>query len=212
MISGDFNGDDKPDLAILSYDGSTTSYLTILLNNGDGSFNAKPTVVAYRQGSKGGDVILGTMAATDFNGDGKLDLAVVGDYVSSGGVTILLGNGDGTFASTGPNLDPTADFALIAAGDFNGDGIPDFVTPNYFEFGGSPTSFLGKGDGTFTFSKVTSFTLDYFPTSVVVGDFNGDGALDLAFSDLNGVEIALGNGDGTFNETSASPIQVPDEF
>jgi hypothetical protein len=212
MISGDFNGDDKPDLAILSYDGSTTSYLTILLNNGDGSFNAKPTVVAYRQGSTGGDVILGTMAAADFNGDGKLDLAVVGDYVSSGGVTILLGNGDGTFAATGPNLDPTADFALIATGDFNGDGIPDFVTPNYFEFGGSPTIFLGKGDGTFTFSKVTSFTLDYFPTSVVVGDFNGDGVLDLAFSDLNGVEIALGNGDGTFNETSASPIQVPDEL
>lgn len=211
MISGDFNGDGKPDLAILSYDGSTTSYLTILLNNGDGSFSAKPTVVAYRQGSTGGDVILGTMATADFNGDGKLDLAVVGDYVSSGGVTILLGKGDGTFTATGPNLDPNGDFALIATGDFNGDGIPDFVTPNYFEFGGSPTIFLGKGDGTFTF-KATSFTLDYFPTSVVVGDFNGDGVLDLAFSDLNGVEIALGNGDGTFNETSASPIQVPDEL
>jgi Chitobiase/beta-hexosaminidase C-terminal domain/FG-GAP-like repeat/Bacterial Ig-like domain (group 3) len=211
MISGDFNGDGKPDLAILSYDGSTTSYLTILLNNGDGSFSAKPTVVAYQQGSTGGDVILGTMATADFNGDGKLDLAVVGDYVSSGGVTILLGKGDGTFTATGPNLDPTADFALIATGDFNGDGITDFVTPNYFEFGGSPTIFLGKGDGTFTFKK-TSFTLDYFPTSVAVGDFNGDGVLDLAFSDLNGVEIALGNGDGTFNETSASPIQVPDEL
>jgi hypothetical protein len=85
------------------------------------------------------------------------------------------------------------------------------VTPNYFEFGGSPTIFLGKGDGTFTFSKVT-FTLDYFPTSVLVADFNGDGVLDLAFSDLNGVEIALGNGDGTFKETAASPIPVPNEL
>jgi hypothetical protein len=111
----------------------------------------------------------------------------------------------------GPNLDPSGDFALIATGDFNGDGIPDFVTPNYFEFGGSPTIFLGKGDGTFT-AKPMSLTLDYFPTSVVVGDFNGDGVLDLAFSDLNGVEIALGKGDGTFNETSASPIQVPSEL
>jgi hypothetical protein len=211
MISGDFNGDGKPDLAILSYDGSTTSYLTILLNNGDGSFSAKPTVVAYKQGSTGGDGILGTIAAADFNGDGKLDLAVVGDYVSSGGVTILLGQGDGTFTSAGPNLDPSGDFALIATGDFNGDGIQDFVTPNYFEYGGSPTIFLGKGDGTFTFKKV-SFTLDYFPTSVVVGDFNGDGILDLAFSDLNGVEIALGNGDGTFTETPASPIAVPSEL
>jgi hypothetical protein len=151
------------------------------------------------------------LAAADFNGDGKLDVAVVGDYVSSGGVTILLGNGDGTFTAAGPNLDLSGDFALIATGDFNGDGIPDLVTPNYFEFGGSPTIFLGKGDGTFTF-KATSFTLDYFPTSVLVGDFNGDGVLDLAFSDLNGIEIALGNGDGTFTETSASPIPVPSEL
>jgi hypothetical protein len=85
------------------------------------------------------------------------------------------------------------------------------VAPNYFEYGGSPTIFLGKGDGTFTFKPV-SFTLDYFPTSVLVADFNGDGILDLAFSDLNGVEIALGNGDGTFTETSASPIPVPSEL
>jgi hypothetical protein len=211
MISGDFNGDGKADLAVLSYNGSSTSYITVLPGNGDGTFGTPQTGQVYNQPITGGDVILGTLVAADFNGDGKLDLAVVGDYVSSGGVTILLGNGDGTFTAAGPNLDPSADFALIATGDFNGDGIPDLVTPNYFEFGGSPTIFLGKGDGTFTF-KATSFTLDYFPTSVVVGDFNGDGVLDLAFSDLNGVEIALGNGDGTFNETSASPIQVPDEL
>jgi hypothetical protein len=211
MIGGDFNGDGKEDLAILSYNGITTSYITVLPGKGDGTFATPLTSTVYNQPVTGGDVILGTLAAADFNGDGKLDVAVVGDYVSSGGVTILLGNGDGTFTAAGPNLDPSADFALIATGDFNGDGIPDFVTPNYFEFGGSPTIFLGKGDGTFTFSQVT-FTLDYFPTSVVVGDFNGDGVLDLAFSDLNGVEIALGNGDGTFTETSASPIPVPTEL
>ena len=211
MIGGDFNGDGKADLAVLSYDGSTTSYITVLPGNGDGTFATPLTGQVYKQPLTGGDVILGTLVAADFNGDGKLDLAVVGDYVSSGGVTILLGNGDGTFTAAGPNVDLSADFALIATGDFNGDGIPDFVTPNYFEDGGSPTIFLGKGDGTFTFSKVT-FTLDYFPTSVLVADFNGDGVLDLAFSDLNGVEIALGNGDGTFTETSASPIPVPSEL
>ena len=210
MISGDFNEDGKPDLAILS--GYSPSYLTILLNNGDGSFTAKPTVVAISQGSGGGDVVPGTMAAADFNGAGvgsgrgrRLCLVWRGDDSPWKRRRHRLRRRDRI--STRP-----AGFALIATGDFNGDGIPDFVTPNYFEFGGSPTIFLGKGDGTFTFSKVTTFTLDYFPTSVVVGDFNGDGVLDLAFSDLNGVEIALGNGDGTFNETSASPIQVPDEL
>jgi hypothetical protein len=211
MIGGDFNGDGNADLAVLSYDGYSTSYITVLPGHGDGTFATPITGKVYAQPITGGDVILGTLAAADFNGDGKLDIAVVGDYVSSGGVTILLGNGDGSFTAAGPNLDLTADFALIATGDFNGDGIPDFVVPNYFEFGGSPTIFLGKGDGTFTFSKVT-FTLDYFPTSVLVADFNGDGILDLAFSDLNGVEIALGNGDGTFTETSASPIPVPSEL
>ncbi len=128
-----------------------------------------------------------------------------------GGVTIVLGNGDGTFTAAGPNLDLNADFGQIATGDFNGDGIPDLVATNYFDFGKGPTIFLGKGDGTFT-ATVASFTLDYFPTSILVGDFNGDGVLDLAFSDLNGVEIALGKGDGTFKETSASPIAVSNEL
>ena len=211
MIGGDFNGDGKADLIVLSYNGSSISYVTALLGNGDGTFATPQTSQVYNQSSTGGDVILGTLIASDFNGDGKLDLAVVGDYVSSGGVTILLGNGDGTFTAAGPNLDPSADFGQIATGDFNGDGIPDLVVTSYFEFGSSPTIFLGKGDGTFT-SMATSFTLDYFPTSIVVGDFNGDGVLDLAFSDLNGVEIALGNGDGTFKETSAGPIAVPSEL
>lgn len=211
MIGGDFNGDGKVDLAVLSYNGYSTSYVTTLLGNGDGTFGTAQTGVAYNQGPVGGDVVPGSMVAADFNGDGKMDLAIVGDYVSSGGVTILLGNGDGTFTAAGPNLDVSGDFGLIATGDFNGDGIPDLVATNYFDFGTSPTIFLGKGDGTFT-SMGTSFTLDYFPTSVVVADFNDDGALDLAFSDLNGVEIALGNGDGTFKETAGSPISVPSEL
>jgi sugar lactone lactonase YvrE len=211
MIAGDFNGDGKTDLAVLSWNSYSTSYITTLLGNGDGTFGAPQTGTAFNEGIVGGDGVPGSLVAADFNGDGKLDLAIVGDYVAPGGVTILLGKGDGTFQPAGPNLDPTADFGLIATGDFNGDGIPDLVATNYFEFGKSPVVFLGRGDGTFT-QMPTSFTLDYFPTSVAVADFNGDGVLDLAFSDLNGVEIALGNGDGTFKETAASPIAVSSEL
>jgi hypothetical protein len=212
MIGGDYNGDGKADLAVLSYNGISTSYITVLLGNGDGTFATPITSQVYNQPATGGDIIAGTLVAADFNGDGKLDVAVVGDYVSSGGATILLGKGDGTFTALQPNLDLNADFGLIATGDFNGDGIPDLVTTNYFEDGTPPNIFLGKGDGTFTAAPTPSFNLEYFPTSIVVGDFNGDGILDLAFSDLNGVEIALGNGDGTFNETPASPISVPSEL
>lgn len=211
MLSGDFNSDGKADLVLLSNSFASADTVTTYLGNGDGTFGPARTSVVFQQASMGGDYVPGSMIAADLNGDGKLDLAVVGNYISYGGVTALLGNGDGTFTAAGPNAAPTKDFGLVATGDFNGDGIPDLVVTNYFEFGGSPTIFLGKGDGTFT-AKSTSFTLDYFPTSVVVGDFNGDGVLDLAFSDLNGVEIALGKGDGAFNETSASPIRVSSEL
>jgi len=212
MVGGDFNGDGKIDLAILSWSTtSNTSFVTTILGNGDGTFGAAQSSTAYNQGLAGGDGVPGQMVAADFNGDGKLDLAVVGDYETLGGITILLGNGDGTFKAAGPNVYPSAGFGQIATGDFNGDGIPDLVATNYFEDGSNPIVFLGKGDGTFT-AVPMSLTLDYFPTSIVVGDFNGDGVLDVGFSDLKGVEIALGNGDGTFKETAASPIAIPNEL
>ena len=211
MIGGDFNGDGKTDLAVLSSsDTYATDTVITYLSNGDGTFNVSAASSVTNLGQAGGDVVPGYMIAGDFNGDGKLDLAIVGDYVNTGGVNILLGKGDGTFQA-GATLDPAKDFGVIATGDFNGDGIPDLVATNYFEDGSSPTVFLGKGDGTFT-AMTMSLTLDYFPTSIVVGDFNGDGVPDLAFSDLNGIEIALGNGDGTFKETSASPISTNGEL
>jgi hypothetical protein len=203
IIAGDLNGDGKTDLVILSWNGYSTSYVTSLLGNGDGTFAAPQTGVAFNQGAVGGDGVPGSLTAADFNGDGKMDVAVVGDYVSSGGVTILLGKGDGTFTAAGANLDLGAGFGLIATGDLNGDGIPDLVATNYFDPGGAMI-FLGKGDGTFT--TATTLPIDRFPSSVLVGDFNGDGTLDLAIGYSGAVTVFLGKGDGTFNQASGSPV------
>ncbi len=210
MMAGDFNGDDKPDLAVLSWNSDDVSYVTVFLGNGNGTFGSPVTSVVFNQGIVGGDFIPGTMIAADFNGDGILDLAVVGEYVSSGGVTILLGKGDGTFAAAGSNLVPDLGLGLVAAGDFNGDGIPDLVVANYF--GGSTfTVLLGKGDGTFTVAGTPltfSNPADEFPNSIVVGDFKNEGKIDFAALDLIGVLVFLGNGDGTFSQ-SVIPLNAP---
>jgi len=136
-----------------------------------------------------------SVAVGDFNGDGKLDLAVANE--GSGNVSVLLGNGHGTFQAAvdyGAGTDPDS----VAVGDFNGDGKLDLVVAN----GGSNniSILLGNGDGTFQAAVNYGVGSGSVPTSVAVGDFNGDGKLDLAVANelSNNVSILLGNGDGTF--------------
>ncbi len=197
---GDFNGDGKLDLAIANECGIScfgyTEAVAILLGNGDGTFRAPHLFAAGQQPSG--------VAVGDFNGDGKMDLAVTNSSVP-GEVSILLGNGDGTFQS--PVSYPAGNLPNgVAVADFNGDGRLDLAVISCGPEGntcnrylGEVTVLLGNGDG--TFGTGTSYSTGFSPAAIGVADFNGDGNPDLAITN-NGtdhtVSVLLGNGDGTF--------------
>jgi len=182
---GDFNGDGVPDAAALTFNG-----VSITLYKADGSVLSS---TSYNVGATE------YIVTTDFNGDGKLDLAITldPDQSGQGSVAVLLGNGNGTFGAAtkfpaGPQ--PT----ILALGDFNGDSKPDLAVVN------NPATvaiLTGKGDG--TFNAPVSFSVGRSLYSIVAADWNGDGKLDLAVLDtqqLSGdkVWILPGNGNGTF--------------
>jgi len=185
---GDFNGDGKLDIVTANTGNNTVS---VLLGNGDGTFQAH---VDYATGTSPYSVAVG-----DFNGDGKLDLAVANAYstnINSGTISLLLGNGDGTFQSQVEYGTGGAPFST-AVGDFNGDGKLDVATAN--PNNNTVSVLLGNGDGTFRAAVNYTVASDQ-PSFIVVGDFTGDGKLDLAvgYSAINKVGVLLGNGDGTF--------------
>jgi hypothetical protein len=192
---GYFNGDGFQDVAVLS---SLTSKVSVLLGNGDGTFRAPlqfdmgvPAASSRESGS---------IAVGDFNSDGREDL--VASTASAAGVSVLLGNGDGTFRA--PLIIGTgARSVFVAVGDFNNDRIEDLAVANI-----SPNNvsvLLGNGNGTFNMPLILG--VGGQPASLAVGDFNGDGIQDLAVSSAGitfgfissgRVSVLPGNGNGTF--------------
>jgi hypothetical protein len=176
VVTADLRGIGIPDLAVAGFSG-----VSVLLNNGDGTFQAAQRYVA-------GQFPL-AIAAGDLTGDGIPDLAVT--HFDSSTVSVLLGNGDGSFQ---PPTDFTVGTSLHAApfsvqmADLTGSGFrKDLVTANYND--DNVSVLLGNGDG--TFQAVQNFSTDVGPSSVVVGDFNGDGFPDLATANALGRDVSV---------------------
>src|SRR5437879_3643879 len=198
----DFNGDEKPDLAVVNFGFSDTGDnggVSILLGNGDGTFQ-----------NRGPLLPLSLSLAADFNQDGRLDLTVA----SYPGFDLFLGNGDGSFQAPKSNAVPGG---AVAVGDFNGDGKLDIVALLPVHVCGWPPKqcdgridvLLGNGDG--SFSSAFSKTGAYW--TLAVGDFDGDGNLDLAVKDVDAPNNAnpVFRGDGKGNFTATGKFVVNDQ-
>ena len=169
---GDFNGDGKPDLAVVD---QRSANVMILLGIGNGYF--------FSQVNEAVGVGPVAVATGDFDGDGKLDL-VVANRVSNT-VELLLGNGNGTSRrfTTLEAFGPRA----LAVGDFNGDGKLDIAVAN----GNSRSVSIWLGNGFGTFRSALDFRVGDEPVSIAVGDFNGDGKPDLAVANQNSESVSV---------------------
>ena len=202
---GDFNHDGNLDLVVANYDSSdaTDNTVSVLLSNGDGTFQPQTTPSVTDANGKG--IGPGNVAVGDFRNDGNLDLVTTN--FGDGTVSVLLGNGDGTFQNAvtyAVGYKPVT----VAVGDFRNNGILDLVVANQnynsttSTYGpGTVSVLLGNGDG--TFQNAVTYDVGTGPQSVAVGEIDGQlRRLSPPTTHDNTVSVLLGNGDGTFQKTA----------
>jgi hypothetical protein len=191
----DFNNDGKPDLAIVNAGPSSASQssLSVLLGNGDGSFQSALTTNVLNSGAGQGNAL--SVAVGDFNHDGLPDAALNTTGPAGNAVEVMLGKGDGSFQPNHLILPVGATPLSVAAGDFDGNGALDLVTANE---NGTVSVLLGNGNG--SFRPRVDLAVGGAPRAIAVGDFNGDGRLDVVTAQqlTDTVSVLLGHGDGTF--------------
>ncbi len=207
LVLADINGDGKPDIVVADSNG-----VSVLLGNGDGTFQPPLSFAVIGQ-----DAV--SVAVADLNGDGKPDI-VAATYFGANGqssISVLLGNGDGTFQPAVAYSPGGASVAGVVIADVNHDGIPDLLAADtcgmtyncYPNTAGTVSVLLGNGDGTFQPAVVYgsggggSFVTEDGP--LAVADLLGKGILDLTVvnSGWDSVAVLLGNGDGTFQPAVA---------
>jgi hypothetical protein len=184
----DFNHDGNPD-ALFTENGSIVNGISLLPGNGNGGFGSAKTVLAGRDR-------LTHVVAADFNHDGNADIAYFD--LDSGDVLVQLGKGDSTFQAATIAVSLGIFGTTFTVADFNHDGILDMAA----EDSGEIVMLLGDGTGKFNVTDVVSEGTESgfaFVPSLLVGDFNGDGLLDIAAPDGFGETVSFlpGNGDGT---------------
>lgn len=192
----DFNGDKWPDIAVVNTAGANQNSVTVVLRKDSTTFGSAITTPTGQLGSL-------AMATGDFNADGKVDVAVV-NHISNN-VSILFGNGTGTFQIGGTytvGMDPVA----ITAGDLNHDGLLDLAVVNSST--GDVTILLGTTGG--TFRNAGTVYVGGAPTDVAIADFDGDGVPDLGVTNgtlgMQVLIVLLGKGDGTFQTGQSIPV------
>ena len=186
IVSADFNGDGRLDLATAN---AGTNNVSVLLGNGNGTF--APAV------NFGVGVEPKSVFAADFNGDGRIDLFTASQI--SNDVNVLLGNGNGTFAPAVSYAGPTGAHEAVAA-DVDDDGDIDIAVTGW----GSTIVRIMRNNGNGTFGSFADYTVGAAPHSLQLADFNGDGRADIAVANQgnDAISVLLNTGTGTFGSTS----------